>query len=1712
MSEVAPPDGPLQDPSMGSVQTLASWPPNIADPLAPKRVCFYKSGDPQFSGIRMVISGRNFKTFEALLDGLSEKVPLPFGVRTITTPRGTHLLHSLDELEDGKSYICSDQKKVKPIDLETAGSKPLPWNASLQASRGRRTVQLSMRGDGRPAKRLTVFRNGDARVRHTVLLQRKNGQTFEALLALISEVLGFPVKNLHTTDGQRIDGLPALSLCSGAVVASGNEPFRSDSYDLQKPTQSTGTSSLMEPDRLQPASWKSNSLSRSSRNISPSSEHYYPNQVNASLAGSIPLGSVDTETLAGVGDVAEGSGLVPPEEEDIEKSFRINQDGSMTVEMKVRLMIKQEETIHWTTTLVRSSVTGQLGGEAASGEGAPEGNSPDSNATLTGDPKDVSVQGHKVRKQVAIAGAEGVREEGEEVTPTAVCDVERPRIRRAPTPGPRRRRKKPPSTDSINTLSSVEVQENIVGTYTYKEQAPGGSVAEKHSSRPTPKPRSAVPAGADRAEVRSTFRSSRSAEILQIQNSGGEVTESVMQVYEEQSSYDTYFANAKVTGECQSVTTTVCSRTVSMDTAPCSSSNDTGQRRPSSASESLNGQKAGTLSPSPDAPPPSCTIRNDLSSFTDNEAHAVADSPSEFSLHDTDCSERAPPEGPAGQGTRRAEGKPEKPKAKKRAALLPAGMPRKGGGALGDGRRVKSSSDVASGAEPEKGDGRIREGMKSEQGPGRTAKRKKVRGDGDFSPRSLPLSLNIKHRNESVKELNLKKEGSVGTGRARSSASKNVLDVPPPRKSLVKQRSMSDDRKDAKEAGELSESVSLPALRTPPSAVSEYVEDWLDKMQPDPVSCVGDGNESASEPAERVLFRIGSDSPEESETKSEIGTLSEDHLARKHNAEMEAPLAAEAKMKPLLEQLCSSIRSIGEITQGRRLSCLEKSHSVPDFSSHVASMFGASSKVLIAFLSVMSLTDGIAGLSRDQPLATDLSCSEALQMLKALHKMASIEDADELKNSLSDLHRSASSRLLQKWRSFQELSNQSESCDTSLGSSENTFPSEASLEQSNRHQEQPFGIQHLMGELGISDDLQKELSSLVNREMNDFNRNEDPSESEDANSFVESATKEELELEDFGESVQEKDIDSYTECLQEKDAGESLYERGADDFEESVLEKEVDDSTECVQQNEADDFEESVLEKEADDFSEPVQVKEVDDFAESVTDEDKAVEHAISGSDPLCVGAEEDTEQQSSALEEASYIEEWGRYAEEPVSFAVQDGFVEERANGKQGKVGFGKMDTVSEVSEPADGCSVSHLSSAEHPKMEEFTRDDSEVPRGLDQGGGAELQGVPEEAEELDCETVYHCVEIPDHLLRVVSSVLMSSSLVLCHDSKGSLRIEPDSACVGSITAKGNTHPRYGQIQLPTPNTSDLSDYRAETTDSDGRSSQLSEELSSEGAGEDLGGLYITQGCEGTLDGEKDADDVESEEKYALEKHHVDSLISESPSRTKEMAELSYFNTTGSYDLERDPPQCPGAEAEPDVSEGVLIDKGRWLLRENHLIRRSPPAAGGMYGNADTTSMDTSDDVPYSHFGSQRSAMEILSSDELEDLARPATPKCTYFNMPHGSDSDPFQDSLSVTSRTSAKVKANTNGARKKKDPKVAPLAEAEQALPKRHGSMSSFASVEFKPAGNKVHPQRSGATPVVTQPARAENTAAAAARTLQEQDSLEKLHLVCGQHCPIL
>uniref|UniRef100_A0A8C5MHS2 Doublecortin domain-containing protein n=1 Tax=Leptobrachium leishanense TaxID=445787 RepID=A0A8C5MHS2_9ANUR len=185
----------------------------VTEVIPAKKITFYKSGDPQFGGVKLAINRRSFKSFSALMDDLSNRVPLPFGVRTITTPKGTHAIKRLDQLQDGGRYICSDKKYVYPIAGGGPGRKVSLHRPSRPQS-ARKQVQQEEQDEEHVAalsqhapkqrKKITLVKNGDPTFRRPIILNHRNARSFKAFIEDASDLLQYTVRRVYTGDGRRV--------------------------------------------------------------------------------------------------------------------------------------------------------------------------------------------------------------------------------------------------------------------------------------------------------------------------------------------------------------------------------------------------------------------------------------------------------------------------------------------------------------------------------------------------------------------------------------------------------------------------------------------------------------------------------------------------------------------------------------------------------------------------------------------------------------------------------------------------------------------------------------------------------------------------------------------------------------------------------------------------------------------------------------------------------------------------------------------------------------------------------------------------------------------------------------------------------------------------------------------------------------------------------------------------------------------------------------------------------------------------------------------------------------------------------------------------------------------------------------------------------------------------------------------------------------------
>ncbi|XP_028942429.1 retinitis pigmentosa 1-like 1 protein [Antrostomus carolinensis] len=350
--------------------------------LPAKKITFFKSGDPQFAGVKMAINQRSFKSFNALMDDLSHRVPLPFGVRTITTPRGIHCISELDQLEDGGCYLCSDKRYVKPIGITSGRHRPAPPRSGRPSSTVRRVVQEGKLEDSstpftqhgpRLPKKITLVKNGESGFRRSIILNRRNARSFKTLLDEISEILQFPVKKLYTVDGNKIDSMQALLHCPNMLVCVGREPFkpvsmenlrkhsveklpdltpRSNGNNVNENNESKKNVNFGLKAKKSVIHPRSSSSNRSTR-FSLSSEKSYPNGLAASPDNGAPF--LNTCSHPKPGDLVHS--LV---NDDIEKRVHVNEDGSLSVEMKVRFRLLNDETLQWSTQIKKSNLMNQM--------------------------------------------------------------------------------------------------------------------------------------------------------------------------------------------------------------------------------------------------------------------------------------------------------------------------------------------------------------------------------------------------------------------------------------------------------------------------------------------------------------------------------------------------------------------------------------------------------------------------------------------------------------------------------------------------------------------------------------------------------------------------------------------------------------------------------------------------------------------------------------------------------------------------------------------------------------------------------------------------------------------------------------------------------------------------------------------------------------------------------------------------------------------------------------------------------------------------------------------------------------------------------------------------------------------------------------------------------------------------------------------------------
>ncbi|KAG5213555.1 hypothetical protein JEQ12_009341 [Ovis aries] len=302
--------------------------PSVTQVTPAKKITFLKRGDPRFAGVRLAVHQRAFRSFGALMDELSQRVPLSFGVRSVTTPRGLHGLSTLEQLQDGGCYLCSDKKPPR-----TPGGLGQPQGRSPSAQQLR---EFEAPGTAstckglKASRRITLVKNGDPRLQQTVVLSHRNTRNLTAFLSKASDLLRFPVKHVYTTSGKRPP--PVAHYLSLFSLARHCAP---GSWGPKAKQSVIHTRSRLE-NRPRQFSLMSERSGHSDPSVCPHRACMCP------APNRHPL-----NTPARLGPLVAG--------EDIEKNVSMNEDGSLSVEMKVRFHLLGEEPLLWSRRLGRAS-------------------------------------------------------------------------------------------------------------------------------------------------------------------------------------------------------------------------------------------------------------------------------------------------------------------------------------------------------------------------------------------------------------------------------------------------------------------------------------------------------------------------------------------------------------------------------------------------------------------------------------------------------------------------------------------------------------------------------------------------------------------------------------------------------------------------------------------------------------------------------------------------------------------------------------------------------------------------------------------------------------------------------------------------------------------------------------------------------------------------------------------------------------------------------------------------------------------------------------------------------------------------------------------------------------------------------------------------------------------------------------------------------------
>uniref|UniRef100_A0A9L0TF70 Doublecortin domain containing 2C n=1 Tax=Equus caballus TaxID=9796 RepID=A0A9L0TF70_HORSE len=206
--------------------------PALVDTTPAKTILVYRNGDPFYVGRRVVLPRRRAATFEALLEQLTEQVPVPFGVRRLFTPTRGRPVLELAALQAGGKYVAAGRERFQKLDyIHIVPRKPAKMRKLKEI---KPVVHCDIKVPSRwqtyhrTSRHIHVFTNGRLFIPPTKIIIPKFSLTeWNSVLAMIGEKV-FPlggVRKLFTMNGHLLDNSKDLQ-DQHFYVAAGLESFK----------------------------------------------------------------------------------------------------------------------------------------------------------------------------------------------------------------------------------------------------------------------------------------------------------------------------------------------------------------------------------------------------------------------------------------------------------------------------------------------------------------------------------------------------------------------------------------------------------------------------------------------------------------------------------------------------------------------------------------------------------------------------------------------------------------------------------------------------------------------------------------------------------------------------------------------------------------------------------------------------------------------------------------------------------------------------------------------------------------------------------------------------------------------------------------------------------------------------------------------------------------------------------------------------------------------------------------------------------------------------------------------------------------------------------------------------------------------------------------------------------------------------------------------